>query len=59
MALWKKLIIGVFALILVFWFFPSIKATLAESKHAPKDWAGVLVPIALVVLFILFLITTL
>lgn len=59
METWEKLVIGVFALILVFWFFPGIKATLKESRNAPKDWAGVLIPIALVVLFILFLVSTL
>lgn len=59
MELWEKLVIGVFALILVFWLFPGIKATMEESRNAPKDWAGVLIPIALVVLFILFLVSTL
>ena len=59
MGVWEKLIIGVFALLILFWFFPGIKPMLEKSKDAPKDWAGVLIPIGLVVLFIIFLISTL
>jgi len=59
METWEKLIIGVFALLILLWFFPGIKPMLEKSKNAPKDWAGVLIPIGLVVLFIIFLISTL
>ncbi|WP_423909187.1 hypothetical protein [Candidatus Spongiihabitans sp.] len=59
METWEKLVIGVFALIIIFWFSPGIKTMLEKSKDAPKDWAGVLIPVGLVVLFILFLISTL
>ncbi len=59
METWEKLVIGVFALIILFWFFPGIRPMLKKSKDAPKDWAGVLVPVGLVVLFIIFLISTL
>ncbi|WP_424946735.1 hypothetical protein [Candidatus Spongiihabitans sp.] len=59
MQIWEKLMIGVFALIIIFWFFPGIKATLEKSRQAPKDWGGALIPIGLVVLFILFLVSTL
>jgi hypothetical protein len=56
---WEKLIIGAFALLILFWFFPGIKPMLEKSKDAPKDWAGVLIPVGLVVLFVIFLISTL
>jgi hypothetical protein len=59
METWEKLIIGVFALLILFWFFPGIRPMLEKSKDAPKDWAGVLIPVGLVVLFIIFLISTL
>ena len=59
METWEKLIIGVFALLILFWFFPGIKPMLEKSKDAPKDWAGVLIPVGLVVLFVIFLISTL
>lgn len=56
---WEKFVIGAFIVIALFWFFPGIKPTLEQSKDAPKDWKGVLIPIALVVIFIIFLISTL
>lgn len=59
MALWEQLALGAVALLVVFWFRPGIKAALKQSEQAEKDWAGILLPIAAVVLFIFFLIMTL
>jgi hypothetical protein len=59
METWEKLVIGSVAILVLFWFFPGIKPMLEKSREAPKDWAGLLIPIALVILFILFLISTL
>ena len=56
---WEKVIIGGLVVLLLFWIFPGIKPTLERSKEAPKDWKGLLIPIGFVVLFILFLISTL
>jgi hypothetical protein len=56
MELWEQLILGAFALLLIFWFRPGIKATMERSKQAEKDWAGALLPIGLVVLFVVLLI---
>ena len=53
---WQTIALGAIALLVIFWFGPGIKATLERSRRADKDWAGVLIPIALVVLFIAFLI---
>ena len=58
MEIWESILLGVMALGLIFWMGPGIKATLQRSKEAPKDWVGALVPIAGVVLFIIFLIMT-
>ena len=56
MAMWESVLLGVMALGFIFWMGPGIKATLQRSKEAPKDWLGALVPIAGVVLFVIFLI---
>lgn len=47
------LLIGAAALFL---FLPGVKKTLADSEKAEKDWPAVLMPIALVVLFVILLI---
>ncbi|MGR3913428.1 MAG: hypothetical protein OD918_02705 [Gammaproteobacteria bacterium] len=58
METWEQLLIGAFALLLLFWFLPGIKPMLAKAADAPKDWMGVLLPIALVVAFVIFLAVT-
>ena len=54
---WEAILLGLIAVLVVFWFRPGIRATLAESRNAPKDWAGALIPLALVVLFVMLLIS--
>lgn len=57
MSTWEMLLLGVLVLLVLFWMGPGIRATLARSRQAQsRDWAGFLLPIALVVLFVLFLI---
>ena len=58
METWEQILIGALALLMVLWFFPGIKPMLEESKEAPKDWAGLLIPISLVVAFVIFLAVT-
>jgi len=58
MATWEKLLLGVLALLVIFWFFPGIKTTMEQSEKSPKDWKGVLIPVALVVLFVFLLIAS-
>ena len=54
---WEMLLLGGLVLLVLFWFGPGIRATLEKSRQAEsRDWAGFLVPIVLVVLFVLFLI---
>ena len=54
---WEMLLLGVLVLLVLFWFGPGIKATLEKSRQAEtRDWAGFLLPIAIVILFVLFLI---
>jgi len=53
---WEQLLLGALAVLLIFWFRPGIKAALEQSRKAEKDWAGALLPIGLVVLFVIVLI---
>jgi len=53
---WENLLLGVFAILLIFWMKPGIKAALEKSKTTQSDWPALLIPIALVVLFVCFLI---
>lgn len=59
MALWEQLALGAVALLVIFWFRPGIKAALQKSEQAEKDWPGLLLPIAAVILFVIFLTMTL
>ncbi len=54
---WEKVVIGIFMVVLMFWLLPRIKPRLEQDKNAPKDWAGVLIPVGLVALFVIFLIS--
>ncbi|CAA9892614.1 conserved hypothetical protein [Candidatus Methylobacter favarea] len=53
---WESLLLGAVVLLVIFWMGPGIKASLEQSRNAKPDWPGVLVPIGLVVLFVIFLI---
>jgi len=46
------------AVIVTFLFWPGIKKAIEQSKNVENpDWAGALIPIGVVVLFIIFLIS--
>jgi hypothetical protein len=55
-SMWEGILLGALAIFLIFWFRPGIKATMERSKKAEKDWAGALLPLGLVVLFVILLI---
>jgi hypothetical protein len=57
MALWEQILLGVLALLVLFWMGPGVKAALERSRDAPRDWQGVLIPLGLVLIFVLFLIS--
>jgi len=58
MALWEQLLVGGIALLVLLWVLPGLKPMLAASKKAPKDWPGLLIPIAAVIAFVIFLAAT-
>ena len=57
MSTWEMLLLGALVVMVLLWFGPGVKASLEQSRKAgKKDWAGVLIPVTLVVLFVIFLI---
>ena len=57
MATWEQVLLGIGAVIILFLFWPGAKAALEMSRRAENpDWKGVLIPVALVVLFVILLI---
>ena len=57
MSAFEKILVGIIAVLIFLWFRPGIKASLEKSRESEqKDWKGVLVPIAVVVLFVIMLI---
>jgi hypothetical protein len=53
---WETILLGAMVILVIFWMRPGIKSALAQSQQAKSDWSGVLIPMALVVLFVIFLI---
>ncbi len=57
MPVWQAVLLGVLALLIIFLWRPGIKEALQRSQQAgDKDWAGVLVPVAVVMIFVVILI---
>jgi flagellar biogenesis protein FliO len=50
-------LLGALALLVLFWAGPGVKAMLEQSRQAQsRDWAGLLVPLLLVIAFVILLI---
>ena len=59
MALWEQLLIGAMGLLIVFFFFPGIKATMERSKNAEEKHWGTLALLAIALVgFVVFLISS-
>lgn len=56
LSLWENILLGVMVLGVIFWIRPGIKASMQIGKHAESDWVGLLTPIGLVIIFVIFLI---
>ncbi|CAG7856361.1 hypothetical protein MCAMS1_00813 [biofilm metagenome] len=52
LSMWENILLAAFAILLIFWMKPGIKAALERSKTAKSDWPGLVIPLALVILFI-------
>ncbi len=57
MATWEKLLLGAGVLLVLFWMWPGVKATLEQSRQAEKDWKGLMLPLGAVILFVILLIS--
>ena len=56
MSTWEMVLLGGMALLVLFWAGPGVKAMLEKSRQAKeRDWAGLLVPLLLVVAFVILL----
>ena len=53
---WETILIGLIALLAIFWFSPGVKAAIERGKHTEADWSAVLIPLGLVALFVFLLI---
>jgi len=53
---WETVLLGAMVLLVMFWMGPGIKAAITQSKAAPSDWLGVLMPLGFVVVLVIFLI---
>ena len=57
MSTWEQVLLGIAALVVVFFYWPGVKATLERSRQAEqRDWKAVLIPVGVVVLFVILLI---
>ncbi len=54
---WEMVLVGALVVLVLFWIGPGIKPMLEQSRQAEKDWAGLLIPIIAVILFVLLLIS--
>ncbi|MEX0729206.1 MAG: hypothetical protein WED00_04160 [Aquisalimonadaceae bacterium] len=59
MPLWEIILAGAVAILVVMMFMPRIRESMQRSaeQDKPKDWKGALIPLALVALFVVFLIS--
>ena len=57
MSTWEMVLVGALVVLVLFWVGPGIKPMLEQSRQAEnRDWAGVLLPIIVVILFVFLLI---
>lgn len=57
MAGWEQVLLGMAAVVLVFLFWPGVKAAMQKSKEAENpDWQGALIPVGIVILFVILLV---
>ena len=55
MALWQQLLAGAIGLLVLFMFFPGIKATMEKSRNAEEKHWGTLILLTIVLIAFVFL----
>jgi len=59
MELWQQLLAGALGLLVLFMFFPGIKATMEKSKNAEKKHWGTLALLAIIlVAFVMLMVSS-
>ncbi|MGA1561546.1 MAG: hypothetical protein ACO376_01020 [Gammaproteobacteria bacterium] len=59
MATWEKILLGLLAVVLVVWFWPGLRHSLKNApKGSSEDWRSVLLILLGVVIFVIFLLST-
>ncbi|MDE0310492.1 MAG: hypothetical protein OXI60_11790 [Acidiferrobacterales bacterium] len=56
LATWELIALGAIGLVVIFLFFPGLRRLSEESRNAPKDWPGFLLPIGAVILVVVLLV---
>lgn len=56
METWEQILVGLFAIFILVFLLPGVRATLEKSKQAEKDWPGLLIPMAFVIGLVIFVI---
>lgn len=58
METFESVLLGIIAILAIFLFLPGMKQRMKDSpKASSDDWKGLLFPLLLVVLFVMFLIS--
>jgi uncharacterized membrane protein YidH (DUF202 family) len=57
MQTWEQVAIGAIILVILLWRLPKVSKAMEQHKDEPRDWVGVLIPIGVVVMFVIFLIS--
>ena len=52
----ETVILAALSLVIIWWWGRGLPGVFERSRDAPKDWSGVLIPLAFVVAFVIFLI---
>jgi hypothetical protein len=59
MELWEQILAGAIALLVLFLFFPGVKATMEKSRNAKeKHWGTLLLLAVVLIAFIMLLISS-
>ena len=57
MGLWEQILLGMAAVVILFLFWPGVRQALRRSEEVENpDWQGALIPLAIVILFVIFLV---
>jgi len=57
LSVWENVLLGAMVLGIILWMRPGIKSSFKRGEKVESDWMGLLVPIGLVVVFVIFLIS--